>query len=137
MSPPFLPLRRASPGPTGGRAWQLGEERMLASGHRLSDGEEGAWEGRWLEPHHQAAKLLGMAHRLRLGSFAPTTILWVTKTGVMILLLQRWGKLRLGELTSIREARLVSGRAGLHIGPSCSIFIVKVPSSVVVVSLRA
>lgn len=32
MSPPFLPLRRASPGPTGGRGWQLGEERMLASG---------------------------------------------------------------------------------------------------------
>lgn len=92
MSPPFLPLRRASPGPTGGRGWQLGEERMLASGHRLSDGVEGAWEGRWLQPHHQAAKLLGIVPRLGLGSFAPTTILRVTMTGVMILLLQRWGK---------------------------------------------
>lgn len=111
---------------------------MLASGHSLSDGVEGAWEGRWLEPHHQAAKLLGRVHRLGLRSLAPTTILRGTKTGVVILLLlQRWGKLRLGELTSIGEARLVSGRAGLHIGPSCSIFLVKVPSSAVVVSLRA
>lgn len=34
MSPPFLPFPRASPGRMGGRGWQVGEERTIASSHR-------------------------------------------------------------------------------------------------------
>lgn len=35
MSPPFLPLPRSSPGLMGGRGWQVGEERTIASRHRV------------------------------------------------------------------------------------------------------